>query len=145
MECLWLCFSALIQKVLNEVKEHWNTHLIRKSRHDTVNGRQDSLFYLPEIRGGTQFLLPTTEADRQYAHCHIVETEEHNDYQECFQYVQKCVPWSSLMIGETHCSFTSSLCSMHAMGKSECILQGQNDHCMTSISVELECLYDMQI
>ena len=89
MECLWLCFSALIQKVLNEVKEHWNTHLIRKSRHDTVNGRQDSLFYLPEIRGGTQFLLPMTEADRQYAHCHIVETEEHNDYQEYFQYVSE--------------------------------------------------------
>ena len=36
---------------------------------------------------------------------------------------QKCAPWSSLMIGEMHCSYTSSLCSVHAVGKSECILQ----------------------
>ena len=30
---------------------------------------------------------------------------------------QKCVPWSSLMIGEMHCSFTSFFCSVRAMGK----------------------------
>ena len=57
MECLWFCFSRLLQKMLDEVKEHWNTHRIRRSRHDTVSGRPDSLFYLPELHGiSEQFL-----------------------------------------------------------------------------------------
>ena len=36
MECLWFCFSGLLQTVLNEFKEHWNTHYIRTSWHDTI-------------------------------------------------------------------------------------------------------------
>ena len=48
MECLWYCFAELIQKDLDFVKEHWNCHRIRKSRHDTRSGRPDSLFFLPE-------------------------------------------------------------------------------------------------
>ena len=43
MECLWFCFSSLIQCDLNSVKDHWNTHLIRKSQHETVSGRPDEL------------------------------------------------------------------------------------------------------
>lgn len=58
MKCLWFGFSKLLQNVLNEVKEHWITHRIRKSRHDTVSSRPDSLYYLPELHGvGDQFLL----------------------------------------------------------------------------------------
>ena len=73
LECLWFCFSGLLQKVLNEVKEHWNTHLIH---NDTVNGRPDSLFYLPELHGGTQFLSPTTEAPTTEAP--TTEAERHS-------------------------------------------------------------------
>lgn len=51
MECLWFCFSGLLQKILAEVKEHWNTHRIRGSRHDTVRGRSDSPYNLPELHG----------------------------------------------------------------------------------------------
>lgn len=40
MECLWFCFSKLLKNVLNEVNEHWITHRIRKSRHDTVSAGQ---------------------------------------------------------------------------------------------------------
>ena len=36
MECLWICFSSLILKDRDLVKEQWNTHRIRASRHDTV-------------------------------------------------------------------------------------------------------------
>ncbi len=43
MECLWYCFAELIQKDMGFVKEHWNSHRIRKSRHETTAGRQDSL------------------------------------------------------------------------------------------------------
>jgi len=31
MECLWFCFSSPIKRDLNIVKDHWYTHLIRKS------------------------------------------------------------------------------------------------------------------
>ena len=31
-ECLWYCFSTILQNDLNSVKDHWNTHRIRKSR-----------------------------------------------------------------------------------------------------------------
>ena len=47
MECLWFCFSQLLQKVLDEIREHWNTHRIRRSRHDTINGTPDSLSVMP--------------------------------------------------------------------------------------------------
>ena len=30
MECLWFCFSEL-PKILDEIREHWNTHRIRGS------------------------------------------------------------------------------------------------------------------
>ena len=47
-ECLWFSFSNLLQKELDEVRHHWNTHYIRRSRHDTLAGRPDELYYLPE-------------------------------------------------------------------------------------------------
>ena len=28
MECLWFCFSKLIQQELDHVKDNWNTHYI---------------------------------------------------------------------------------------------------------------------
>ncbi|XP_046840005.1 uncharacterized protein LOC124434166 [Xenia sp. Carnegie-2017] len=77
MECLWFCFSDVIKKVLDEVKEQWNTHYIRKSRHDTVKGRPDSLYYLPEqCDGGNHFLLSVTSTEIHYARSHIVESEK---------------------------------------------------------------------
>ena len=45
MECLWFCFSQLLQKVLDEIREHWNTHHILRSRHDTTNGRPKSRLF----------------------------------------------------------------------------------------------------
>ena len=56
MECLWFCFSEVLQKELDEIKEHWNTHFIRKSHHDTISGRPDSLYYLPQLHGGMRSL-----------------------------------------------------------------------------------------
>ena len=44
MECLWFCFSNLIQQDLDHVKDHWNTHYIRRSRYDTVPGRPMNYF-----------------------------------------------------------------------------------------------------
>ena len=92
MECLWFCFAGILQKILNEVKEHWNTHYIRGSRYDTVKGRPDSLYYLPERYGITdQFLLPVPQEEMQYACEHLVERVEDNEYQSYMTYlVQSC-------------------------------------------------------
>lgn len=57
MECLWLCFSQLIQDDLDNGRVHWNTHVIRGSKHGTVSGRPDELYYLPELHGGEDDLL----------------------------------------------------------------------------------------
>jgi len=53
----WFCFAQLLQDDLDNVKEHWNTHLIRGSRHDTISGRPDELFFLLEVHGGEDDLL----------------------------------------------------------------------------------------
>ena len=82
IECLWFwfCFSGFLQKILYE----GNTHGIRGSRHDTVRGRPDSLYCLPELYGATdQFLLSISQAESGYASSHVIES----DYQEYFQYV----------------------------------------------------------
>lgn len=38
LQCLWFCFSPLMKKALNEIKESWNCHYVRKSRHHTLPG-----------------------------------------------------------------------------------------------------------
>ena len=38
MEALWYCFADLLQADLNKVKEYWNSHRIRKSRHGSISG-----------------------------------------------------------------------------------------------------------
>lgn len=62
MECMWFCFSNLIQSDLDQVKEHWNSHYIRASRHDSVSGRPDELYFLPECHSGeVNLIAPVTE------------------------------------------------------------------------------------
>ena len=88
MECLWFCFSSLIQCDLNSVKDHWNTHLIRKSRHETVSGRPDELFHLPELHSAEDFKHPVTEEQCRFVLENYVTSDEcHNDFQEYFNYV----------------------------------------------------------
>lgn len=65
-ECLWFSFSQLLQKELDEVQHHWNTHYIRRSRHDTLPGRPDELYYLPE----------NVNAEN---HVHTVEEDKYQD------------------------------------------------------------------
>ena len=47
-ECLWFCFSKLIQNELDQVREHWNSHYIRVSRYHTPSGIPDQLYFMPE-------------------------------------------------------------------------------------------------
>lgn len=88
MECLWFCFSSLIQRDLDTVKDHWNTHLIRRSRHETVSGRPDELLYLPELHSAQDFKHPVSEEQCHYVLENYVDSGEcHNDFQEYFNYV----------------------------------------------------------
>ena len=85
MQCLWICFSSLIQKDLDEVIEHWNTHRIRPSRFDTISGIPDELFYLPERHEGVDELtLPISEELINYAQENVLNYEPeqniHNEY-----------------------------------------------------------------
>ena len=58
MHCLWFCYSKLIQDELDKVKDQWNSHYIRRSRHDTVPGVPDILYDLPEQTGCLHCLFP---------------------------------------------------------------------------------------
>ena len=87
-ECLWFCYAPLLQKCLNQVKEHWNSHYIRRSRYDTVKGRPDSLYYLPGANGGTEnLILPVPQQELLYAKNHIISPDASNEYQQYFDYV----------------------------------------------------------
>jgi len=90
MECLWFSFSGLLQSSLDEIKEEWNTHYIRASRHDTVKGRPDSLYYVPEMHGFySDFILPVSEEEIRKAEMEVVASTDDNDYQDYFKYVMK--------------------------------------------------------
>lgn len=73
MECLWYCFNKVLQTELNFVKEHWNTHRIRKSRNNKVAGRPDSLYFLPEIHGAKDCLFEVPAAEVEFGSQHILE------------------------------------------------------------------------
>ena len=47
-ECLWFCFSKLIQNELDQVREHLNSHYIRVSRYHRPSGIPDQLYFMPE-------------------------------------------------------------------------------------------------
>ena len=89
-ECLWYCFSPVIQKDLDYVKEQWNSHRIRKSRFQTLAGRPDSLFFLPEKYGGTCNLKMSVDPnDIKYVSHHVVVKTSVSEYQEYFEYAQE--------------------------------------------------------
>lgn len=50
-EALWFCFADVLQDDLDKVKDYWNSHCIRKSKHATVSGVPDMMYFLPEEFG----------------------------------------------------------------------------------------------
>ena len=88
MECLWFCFSSLIQRDLDTVKDHWNTHFIRGSRQETVSGRPDQLFFLPELHSAQDYKRSVTEERCQHIlENHLSVEESRNEYEEYFEHV----------------------------------------------------------
>ena len=76
---MWYCFHDLLQRDIDTVKDHWNTHRIRRSRYNTVSGRPDSLFHFPEHHGGVGNLLmdvPEQEIDYAYEYQNTLIMQE---------------------------------------------------------------------
>ena len=85
MECLWFCFSNLLQRDFDQVKDHWNTHYVRRSRFDMVAGRPDELYHLPQNFGRNEF-LQNVSIDQINDMQEFCEEPESNIYQEYFEY-----------------------------------------------------------
>ena len=62
LECLWFCFAKVIKAYLDKVKDHWNSYHIGHSRHDTVSGVPDVLFFLPEYSVTSDRLISVEQA-----------------------------------------------------------------------------------
>ena len=112
-ECLWFSFSDLIQADLNSVQHHWNSHYIRKSRFDTISGRPDKLYFLPESSGATDHIQPVDEEDFQdmSAYCHHYSDED-NIFQEYFQMVKEQLGISSPTDWRAALDMYSQLCEI---------------------------------
>ena len=62
-ECLWYCFNKLLQKELDEVREKWNTHYIRRSYNNTQGGILDQMYFVPESLGAKDFKVEVSHDD----------------------------------------------------------------------------------
>ena len=91
LECLWFCFQLVLQDDLDEVKNHWNTHRIRRSKHGTVPGVPDILFFLPQRSGAIDCKVDVTNEQiteiQNNAQVQLIEEEDQNILQDYFHYV----------------------------------------------------------
>ena len=88
-EALWYCFSDLLQKDLDFVKNHWNSHHIRRSRYDTVSRRPDVLFNLPHRSGGEESKILVNAEKLSYVKENVLTDDDdaENVYTSYFDYV----------------------------------------------------------
>ncbi len=89
MECLWFCFSDILQKDLDSLKGHWNTHYIRRSRHETVAGRPNELYFLPALHGKHNCLCDVTGNQVEEVLENLDLTMVQSDYQDYFKYIRE--------------------------------------------------------
>ena len=95
LECSWFVFSPLLQKELDDFSYYWNSHFIRRSRHNSVSGIPDVLFYLPEESGCSNQRHDVTadEIENVLRHRDNIREEEtkvhkcDTDLKEFFEYV----------------------------------------------------------
>ena len=91
LECLWFCFAKVIKADLNKVKYRWNSYHIRHSRHDTVSGVPDVLFFLPEYSVATDRLISVEQAqvdEMENEQMDNGQLPQHmEEYAEYFEYV----------------------------------------------------------
>ena len=96
MELVSYTFSPLLQYELDQVKLQWNTHYTRRTRHDTIPGRSDELFFLLELSGGQSQGTNTSDLEINSAYLEeenlmedatIIMNVVHLEIVEYFEYV----------------------------------------------------------
>ena len=96
MELTSYTFSPLLQYELDEVKLQWNTHCTRRKRQDTIPGRPDELFFLPDLSGGRNQGTHTSDSEIDFAlfeeenlmeDATIIMNDVHLELEEYFEYV----------------------------------------------------------
>ena len=94
MECVWFCFSKIIQKELDEVRDEWNNHYIRKSRHHTASGIPNSLYFLPESVGTMDYKHQYNTEDLEEINNELHPSDDSNEsliYQEYLSYANQII------------------------------------------------------
>ncbi len=87
LECLWYCFSPVMKKELEEVKDSWNCHYVCKSRYHTQAGIPNQLYLLPEAVGADDYKKLYEARDLLDIEDSVnVSTENNSEYQEYFVY-----------------------------------------------------------
>lgn len=87
MACLWFSFSKVIENELNQVKNDWNCHRIRRSKHHTIAGIPDRLYFMPEDCGAEDHKKAFDAADQVEAEYEILmDTDEDNSEKESDDY-----------------------------------------------------------
>ena len=96
MDLAWYTFSPLLKYELDQVKLHWNTHYIRRTRPDTIPGRPDELFFLPELSWGQNqgTKISDSEIDSAYSEeenlmedATVIMNDVEEEHVEYFEYV----------------------------------------------------------
>ena len=65
-ECLKFCFMNVLRKELNSIAEMWNVKDIQvKKNTQLFGGKPDVMYFLPEVYGKTNYLVPTSQDDVQ--------------------------------------------------------------------------------
>ena len=104
-ECMWFCFTDIIQDDLNYTRALWNNHYIRSSRHETVQGRPDELYYLPERHGCEDWKQRVDAEKLNEAREHVADpvNQDNLDIQEYLNYVctskgfEKATDWKGAL------------------------------------------------
>ena len=104
-ECMWFCFSDIIQEDLNYTRALWNNHYIRSSRYETVPGRPDELYYLPERHDSEDQKQPVNAEKLNEVRQHVTDpvNQDNQDVQEYLNYVctseglEKPTDWRSAL------------------------------------------------
>ena len=76
-----------------KVKEQWNSHYIRKFRHDTIPGVPNILYYLPENSGAIDCLVrvPQDKIDEVEPQCYV--DKEEDPYTNYFEHIMQAELW----------------------------------------------------
>ena len=91
LECMRFCFKQIIQRELDQTVASWNSHCIRKSRHDTVSGIPNELYFIPESNGAEDHKVSVEQSKvDEVQRCLSLSgpsSEHENLYQDYYEHI----------------------------------------------------------